>query len=124
MFSRGVSPDMPADKLIKADMKEFHLGSRRLAISQVTTVASDQFLARSSEFVSELEAIKKENQYDIVLMMITNVLKEGTELLFAGDPEVIKASFSADDVFNHYVFLPGVLSRKLQVVPALSQLWG
>ena len=49
---------------------------------------------------------------------------EGTELLFSGDPEVIKAAFSTDDVFNHYVFLPGVLSRKLQVVPSLSQLWG
>lgn len=124
MFSRGVSPDMPVDKLIKADMKEFHLGSHRLAISQVTTVASDRFLARSVEFVKALDDIRKENQYDIVLLMITNVLKEGTELLFSGDPEFIKAAFSTDDVFNHYVFLPGVLSRKLQVVPALSQLWG
>ena len=124
IFSRGVSPDMPAENLIKADMKEFHLGSHRLAISQITTVASDQFLARSVEFVNTLEDIRKQNQYDIVLMMITNVLKEGTELLFSGDPEVIKTAFSTDDVFNHYVFLPGVLSRKLQVVPALSQLWG
>ena len=124
IFSRGVSPDMPADKLIKADMKEFHLGSHRLAISQVTTVQSDKFMKRSTEFVSVLEAIRKENQYDVVLMMITNVLKEGTELLFVGDPEVIKTAFSANDVFSHYVFLPGVLSRKLQVVPALSQLWG
>jgi len=124
IFSRGVSPDMPAEKLIKADMKEFHLGSHRLAISQVTTVQSDKFMKRSIEFVSVLESIRKDNQYDIMLMMITNVLKEGTELLFVGDPEVIRAAFSANDVFNHYVFLPGVLSRKLQVVPALSQLWG
>jgi len=59
-----------------------------------------------------------------VLLMITNVLKEGSELIFAGDEEVIRTAFSTDDVQNHHVFLPGVLSRKLQVVPALSQLWG
>jgi len=124
MFSRGVSPDMPTDALIRVDMKEFHLGAHKLAISQVTTVASDQFLARREEFNQALEKIRKDNQYDIVLLMITNVLKEGSELIFAGDEEVIRTAFSTDDVQNHHVFLPGVLSRKLQVVPALSQLWG
>lgn len=124
IFSRGASPDMAVADLVRADMKEFHLGAHKLAISQVTTVSSDPFLARATEIVSELEKIRKDNQYDIVMLMITNVLKEGSELLFSGSEEVISAAFSTDDVFNHYVFLPGVLSRKLQVVPALSQLWG
>ena len=57
-------------------------------------------------------------------MMITNVLKEGTELLFAGDPEVIRNAFSLDTIHGNHVFLPKVLSRKKQIVPALSQLWG
>ena len=57
-------------------------------------------------------------------MMITNVLKEGTELLFSGDPEVIRNAFALDDMNDGHVFLPQVLSRKKQIVPALSQLWG
>ena len=124
IFSRGVSPDMPAEELVRADMKEFHLGSHSVAISQVTTVDSAHFLSRSADFVEVLEKIRKDRQYDIVLMMITNVLREGTELLFAGDAEVIRAAFSVDDIRGNHVFLPGVLSRKLQIVPALSQLWG
>lgn len=124
MFSRGVSPDMPAEELVKADMKEFHLGSHTLAVSQITTVDSEHFLSRSSDFIEVLDRIRKEKQYDIVLMMITNVLKEGSELLFSGDEEVIRNAFVVDDLHDHHVFLSGVLSRKLQIVPALSQLWG
>ena len=124
MFSRGVSPDMPAEALVKADMKEFHLGSHSLAISQITTVDSEHFLPRCGDFIEVLEKIRVEKQYDIVLMMITNVLKEGSELLFAGDEEIIRNAFAIDDLHGRHVFLPGVLSRKLQIVPALSQLWG
>ena len=124
MFSRGVSSDMPVSQLLRYDMKEFHLGSHTLAISQITTVDSETFLAKSALFIEELEKIRKEKQYDIVLMMITNVLKEGTELLFAGDGEIIRNAFSLDELHGNHVFLPHVLSRKKQIVPALSQLWG
>ena len=124
MFSRGASADMPADDLLRYDMKEFHLASHSLAISQITTVDSEPFLHMKDAFIQSLEKIRKEKQYDIALMMITNVLKEGTELLFVGDSEIIRSAFSADDLRDHHVFLPQVLSRKKQIVPALSQIWG
>ncbi|MBR6442198.1 MAG: putative manganese-dependent inorganic diphosphatase [Clostridia bacterium] len=123
MFSRGVSADMPAEDLLRYDMKEFHLASHSLAISQITTVDSDPFLRMKDAFVESLEKIRREKQYDIAMMMITNVLKEGTELLFSGDEEIIRNAFS-EDVRDHHVFLPQVLSRKKQIVPALSQIWG
>lgn len=124
MFSRGVSPDMSVDKLLAYDQKEFHLGTHTLLISQITTVDSTQFLARKDDFLKALEKTRQEKKYDIVLMMITNVLKEGTELLFVGDAEVIRTAFGLDDLHGNHVFLPHVLSRKKQIVPALSQLWG
>ena len=124
MFSRGVSADMPAMDLLRSDMKEFHLTSHSLAISQITTVDSDPFLQRKDDFISALEKIRKEKQYDITMMMITNVLREGTELLFAGDADIVRNAFSVDDIKGNHVFLPQVLSRKKQIVPALSQIWG
>ena len=123
MFSRGVSADMPAEDLLRYDMKEFHLTTHSLVISQITTVDSDPFLSRKDAFIASLEKIRKEKQYDIAMMMITNVLKEGTELLFSGDAEIIRSAFS-EDVKDNHVFLPQVLSRKKQIVPALSQIWG
>ena len=124
MFSRGVSPDMPAEELVRYDMKDFHLGVHSLTISQITTVESDPFLAKTEDFIRSLEKIRKDKQYDLSLLMITNVLKEGTELLYSGDAEVIRSAFSVDDLKGNHVFLPQVLSRKKQIVPALSQLWG
>ena len=124
MFSRGVSADMPAEDLVRYDMKEFHLSSHSLTISQITTVDSEPFLRKTDEFIRSLEKIRQEKQYDVALLMITNVLKEGTELLFSGDSEIIRNAFSVDDLHGSHVFLPQVLSRKKQIVPALSQIWG
>ena len=124
MFSRGVSPDMPAEDLVKYDIKEFHLGPHALAISQITTVDSEPFLLKKDAFIDSLENIRKEKHYDIAVMMITNVLMEGTELLFSGDADIIRNAFSLDDLRGNHVFLPQVLSRKKQIVPALSQIWG
>ena len=124
MFSCGASPDKPVADLIRNDQKEFHLGSHALAISQITTVDSEQFMSRKDEIVSELEKIRTEKKYDLMIVMITNVLKEGTELLFSGDAEAIHSAFNTEGIPEHHVFLPHVLSRKKQIVPALSQIWG
>ena len=124
ILSRGISADMPASDLIKYDMKEFHLGSHTLSVSQITTVDSEPFLRMKEDFIRSLSQIRKEKQYDIAMMMITNVLKEGAELIFAGDAEIIRNAFSPDDLSDNHVFLPQVLSRKKQIVPALSQIWG
>ena len=50
-------------------------------------------------------------------------LREGTELLAVGDMEAVQEAFHVKMV-NNAAFLPGVLSRKKQIVPALSLLWG
>ena len=51
------------------------------------------------------------------------MLREGTELLVVGDEETISQAFNAE-VRNHCVFLPHIVSRKKQIVPMLSMLWG
>ena len=124
MFSRGASPDKSAADLISSDQKEFHFSSHSLAISQITTVDSDAFLSRKDEIISELTRQRAEKKYDLMMVMITNVLKEGTELLFAGDGDAIRNAFGVEDIHDNHVFLPHVLSRKKQIVPALSQIWG
>ena len=47
-----------------------------------------------------------------------------TELLFLGDREVIRQALELSDVPERHVFIPGMVSRKKQLVPALTQLWG
>ena len=71
-----------------------------------------------------MQKIKQDKKYDMILLMITDVLKEGTELLFLGDQEIIRQAFADEKVQDDSVFLKGVVSRKKQVVPALAALWG
>ena len=70
-----------------------------------------------------MSALKKESGADMVLLMITDVLLEGTHLLYVGSDDVIRQAFSARPKDGH-VFLPGIMSRKKQLIPMLTALWG
>ena len=70
-----------------------------------------------------MASIRKEKGFDMVIMMVTDVLLEGTQLLYVGSDEAIRNAFSAEPKDNA-LFLPGVMSRKKQVIPMLSALWG
>ena len=56
-------------------------------------------------------------------MMLTDVLREGTQLIYLGDEETIRQAFSPEARHN-VVFLPHVMSRKKQIIPTLSAMWG
>jgi manganese-dependent inorganic pyrophosphatase len=56
--------------------------------------------------------------------MITDVLLEGTQLLFVGDDETIGEAFNIKNPETHCAFLPKIMSRKKQVIPMLSAFWG
>ena len=71
-----------------------------------------------------MTSLKQERKADMVLLMITDVLREGTELLFIGDGEIIKQALDLRDIGKDHVFIPGLVSRKKQLVPALTALWG
>ena len=58
-----------------------------------------------------------------VVLMITDVLMEGTQLLFVGDEDTIRQAFGIKGEEN-CAFLPKIMSRKKQVIPMLSALWG
>ncbi|MDO5448697.1 MAG: inorganic pyrophosphatase, partial [Clostridia bacterium] len=62
-------------------------------------------------------------KYDFILLMLTDVLKEGTHLIFIGDEDTISQAYDVK-AENNEVFLPHVMSRKKQIVPRLSELWG
>ena len=113
-----------ADVLLRTDLKEFTLGDHCVVISQITTLDSAAVAARKEELLDEMEKQRQERKADMVLLMITDVLREGTDLLFLGDREVIRQAFDLRDVPEDHVFIPGLVSRKKQMVPALTQLWG
>ena len=59
----------------------------------------------------------------LIALMVTDVLLEGTSLLYIGNDDTIRAAFSVEPKASA-VFLPGVMSRKKQIIPMLTALWG
>ncbi len=118
------SMDKTADVLLKTDMKEFHLGEHYVIISQITTMDSAAMLSRRGELLAEMKEVRDSRKADMVLLMITDVLREGTDLLFQGEEEVIRQAFDLREIEENHAFIPGLVSRKKQMVPALTQLWG
>jgi len=64
-----------------------------------------------------------ERGYTLMILMLTDVLLEGTHLLYLGDEDIITQAFGVQ-LKDHTCFLPGVVSRKKQVIPMLTALWG
>ncbi|MBQ3704923.1 MAG: putative manganese-dependent inorganic diphosphatase [Clostridia bacterium] len=116
--------DKSVSALLASDFKEFHLADHKLGISQITTMDAPSLLKRKSEFISEMKKLQAEKSYDMLLLMITDVLREGTELLYLGDQDVIRQAFNLNKAPGNHVFLKGIVSRKKQMVPALALLWG
>ena len=112
-----------ASDLLYADYKEFHIAGHDLAVAQVTCVDSPKMLERKDEFLQLMGETVKKGKLSMMILMLTDVLKEGTQLIYIGDDEIIQQAFGEVPKENT-LFLPGVMSRKKQVIPMLSALWG
>ena len=123
IFSATSGDDRTVEAMLGTDYKEFHIAGHSLAVSQITCMDSDRVLKREDAFLEAMRANRKKKKLDTVVLMITDVLKEGTELLFTGDAESIRHAFNIKGT-THHAFLPGIMSRKKQVIPTLSALWG
>ena len=123
IFSSSLGEGKTARDLLYTDFKDFHIAGHYLGVGQITCVDSLSILSRKEEFLAEMERAKKEKGYGIMILMLTDVLLEGTQIIFLGDPDDIYQAFGEEPA-NNTVFLPGVMSRKKQIIPMLSALWG
>lgn len=119
----SVSENKPAEEMVTADFKEFHIAEQVLGVGQITCLDGEKLMGRKAEFMDVLQKLRDENHYDMVILMITDVLREGTNLLYLGSDDTIRNAFSLEPKDNE-LFLPGVMSRKKQIIPMLTALWG
>ena len=122
IFSASVE-NRTAQDLLHADYKDFHIAGYDLAVSQITCLDSLKMLERKDEFLQLMKQAMKKDGLSMIILMLTDVLKEGTQLIYVGDDEIIHQAFGVIPKDNT-LFLPGVMSRKKQVIPMLSALWG
>lgn len=122
MLKAGTNLGSKSEKeLIDADAKSFEMGGKTIRIDQINTVDIDEVFAREAALRA---AISEENQaegYDLFLLMVTNILNSDTRLLVVGEPQdVVEKAFDIQ-LKDNKAELPGVVSRKKQVVPPLEK---
>jgi manganese-dependent inorganic pyrophosphatase len=107
-----------AEEIVSRDSKEYHLASGQpFLLSQVETVGNG-LLERKDEILAAMREVQERRGYVFSALMVTDILAKGTDLLVAGDRGPVERTFgrATDD---GVIELPGVMSRKKQVVPQL-----
>ena len=112
-----------AEELLRSDFKEFHISEQVLGVGQITCIDSQKLMERKEELLDAMRKVCRTHSYDMVILMLTDVLLEGTQIIYVGDDDTIRQAFNVIPKDNT-VFLPKVMSRKKQIIPMLTALWG
>ena len=108
-------------ELLRMDSKEYGVGDTKFRVSVLETTAPAQVLSRKDSLMATMTDVAKEDGVDQVLLFVVDILNEEATLLVPNDlvKTVAEKSFDAS-VDGDMVVLPGVMSRKKQIIPNLK----
>src|SRR5699024_8133650 len=122
MLKAGTDTDSKsALELLDADAKSFPMGETKVRIGQVNVVDTQDVLQRQEEVLKVMNEQKELEGFDLVLLVVTDILESSSVGLVVGNPiNAVEEAFG-QIVEQHVIQLPGVVSRKKQVVPQLTK---
>ncbi len=123
MFNAGsqLSKKTP-DEIFHIDCKQFKADNYSLTVSQVTSVSSRELGKVKKKMLPYMESLLPNSGMDMLFMMLTDIIRESTELLFVGAnaQSVVQAAFT-EETGEQSAVLKGVVSRKKQVLGPLIE---
>ena len=121
MFKAGTSlKGKTVEQIFNTDFKPFTIEGTKVGISQVNTMDIEGFMPLKEEMLNYMDQKAKEAGLEMVMLLLTDILNEGSEILVTGaKPEIVEKAFKIT-LKDKGAFLPGVLSRKKQVVPPIT----
>lgn len=117
--ARTEAEPFSAEKAVSADLKEFRVAIGAVGIAQYETADAAGLLGRHrEELLQAMAELRERRGWPLMLLMVTDIVREGTELLASGDVRPAERAFGVT-LDSGSAWLPGVLSRKKQVVGPL-----
>jgi manganese-dependent inorganic pyrophosphatase len=111
----------PVRELVFRDYKDFNMSGNKVGIGQLEVVDLSILDGVKADLAADIAALKKEGGHHSIFLLLTDIIKEGTEVLIVSDDDsVIKKAFNVAPA-DGKAWLPGVMSRKKQVVPNLEK---
>ena len=108
----------PADEVISSDCKNYTDGDLRFALAQVEESNLELLHQRHDELAAAMHRRIETEKLDFFGLLVTDVVRENSELLAIGRDDLIRA-LPYKQLDHQLFFLPGVLSRKKQMLPQL-----
>ncbi|MGL4475487.1 MAG: manganese-dependent inorganic pyrophosphatase [Shewanella sp.] len=110
----------PARELVMRDFKDFNMNGNLVGIGQLEVIDLSVFDTIKADLEADIALLKQEGQRHSVILLLTDIMKEGSEMLIISDDEHLSHKAYGKASENGRVWLDGVLSRKKQVVPQLQ----
>jgi manganese-dependent inorganic pyrophosphatase len=121
MFEAKSNISQFSDKeLLRMDSKEYEVNNVKMRISVLETTSPDIVLARKDSLIAEMKNVAKEDGVDQVLLFVVDILNEQSNLLIPNQQvkDIAEKSFKVV-IEEDIIVLPGVVSRKKQIIPNL-----
>ncbi len=123
MFHAGSNlGNKTAEEILHQDFKKFTVDDMTIGIGQINSMSAEELTEIRDKVMPELKAVTQKDGLDMIFFMLTNIIEESSEVVFAGS----KALHTLNSAFglsaeSDVVTLPGVVSRKKQLLPAIVE---
>ncbi|MDR1769780.1 MAG: putative manganese-dependent inorganic diphosphatase [Hungatella sp.] len=126
MFAAGSNLKGKTDgEIFYQDFKKFTVGKVSFGVGQISSLNAKELDELKGRMVPYMKKAREEHGVDMMFFMLTNILTESTVLLCEGQgaKQMVVGAFRAEEeekaVEDHIVSLPGVVSRKKQLIPGI-----
>ncbi|RKM57569.1 putative manganese-dependent inorganic diphosphatase [Butyrivibrio sp. CB08] len=111
-----------ASEILHQDFKKFTVDDMTIGIGQINSMSSEELVEIKNKIEPELKQVTGDDGLDMIFFMLTNIIDESSEIVFSGT----KALHTINSAFGlsaegDSVILPGVVSRKKQLLPAIVE---
>ncbi len=113
--------DYTAEELIALDCKKCDLKDKKAKVAQVNTADITEMMKRKADFEVAMEKDIKTNGLDIFVFVITDILESNSQAIVLGESTEIFEKGFGKKLEDNTAFLPGVVSRKKQILPVLQE---
>ena len=111
----------PAE-LLNIDRKSFNIGQYNVSVAQINTGDFKSIFNIKADIINEMHKLEETENLDLCLLMVTDIVVGGTELIVTGKERHIAESLFGLDPTDDSIFLKDVFSRKKQIIPQLMSL--
>ena len=112
---------LTVEEIINTDIKSFKVDDTDMAIGQVMTMDFDDIAKKEDEFVKNLNSMCNMGSYEVALLFVTDIIKNGSYLFYNDKAiEILQDAYGIEDI-KQGIYLDGVVSRKKQMLPPLLE---